>query len=288
MQFSSFVAVVGLAFVALAHGQTVYLAGDSTMARNGGGSGGDGIQFNKVLKQWKTDNLIGWGQYLAQYLTIPVVNNAIAGRSSRSYTDEGRFNTLVNTVRSGDFVIIEFGHNDGSSGAVDNGRQCAVGDGYDTTATVKRADGSSITIRTFPYYIQNAVNSLKAKGAIPIVASRTPNNSWSNGSIVAPNRFIGYAQTAAARTGVTYIDHYAYAAQAYRRIGQNGVAAFYPIDNTHTSPAGANVVAGAFVRGLLCGNNALKNRVNSAGRGLPGKLLHRKRFEKQRKYLITL
>jgi rhamnogalacturonan acetylesterase len=71
-----------------------------------------------------------------------VVNNAISGRSSRSYTDEGRFTTLINTVKSGDYVIIEFGHNDGSAGSgnPDNGRQTAVGDGYDTTATVTRAE----------------------------------------------------------------------------------------------------------------------------------------------------
>jgi lysophospholipase L1-like esterase len=82
----------------------------------------------------------GWGQYLAQYLTIPVVNDAVAGRSARSYTDEGRFNTLINTVKPGDFVVIEFGHNDGTTGgAPDNGRQDAVGDGYNTTATVTAA-----------------------------------------------------------------------------------------------------------------------------------------------------
>ena len=49
-------------------------------------------------------SLTGWGQYLAQYLTLPVVNDAIAGRSARSYTVEGRFTTLINTVKSGDFV----------------------------------------------------------------------------------------------------------------------------------------------------------------------------------------
>ena len=79
---------------------------------------------------------IGWGQYLSKYLTIPVVNQALGGRSARSFTEEGRFNTIINTVKAGDFVVIEFGHNDGSAGAVDNGRQCAVGDGYDVTATV--------------------------------------------------------------------------------------------------------------------------------------------------------
>lgn len=128
-------------------------------------------------------------------------------------------------------------------------------------------------IHTFPYYIQNAVNSLKSKGAIPIVSSQTPSNDWSNGAIVAPNRFVGYAQTSASRTGVTYINHYGYVAQAFKRIGQSNVAPYFPVDHTHTSPTGANVVAAAFVRGLLCSSNALKSKVNSTGQGVPGEYL---------------
>ncbi|KAL9716471.1 hypothetical protein Ac2012v2_000919 [Leucoagaricus gongylophorus] len=235
------------------------MAGDSTMARGGGGSAAPG-----------TD---GWGQYLGQYLSIPVVNDAIAGRSARSYTDEGRFDTLINTVKSGDFVVIEFGHNDGLSGAVDNGREDAFGDGYDTTSTVTNAAGQQIVVHTFPYYIQNAVTALQAKGAIPIVSSQTPDNIWVNGEIGAGPRFVGYAQTAASRTGAAYIDHYAYVAEAYDALGQTAVTAFYPVDHTHTSVAGANVVAQAFVRGLLCGNSALKPKVNSAGQNVPNQCL---------------
>ncbi|RDB29027.1 Rhamnogalacturonan acetylesterase [Hypsizygus marmoreus] len=232
--------------------QTVYLAGDSTMAKNGGGAG------------WSD----GWGQYLGQYLTIPVVNNAIAGRSSRSFTEEGRFTTIVNSVKTGDYVIIEFGHNDGTANP-DNGRQVAVGDGYDTTATVTASDGTKILVHSFPYYIQNAINALKAKGAIPIVSSQTPNNTWVSGVIAAGPRFVGYAQVSASRTSVTYVDHYAYVAQAYNKLGETATNTFFPMDHTHTSPAGANVVAQAFVRGLLCGNSALKSKINSAGQAVP-------------------
>jgi len=202
-------------------------------------------------------------------LTIPVVNDAVAGRSSRSYTDEGRFNTIINTVKSGDIVIIEFGHNDGLSGTVDNGRQCAFGDVYDTTATVVNSAGQSLVIHTFPFYIQNAVTALKAKGAIPIVSSQTPDNIWSGSQIAAGPRFVGYAQTAASRTTATFVDHFAYVAQAYDRLGQTATTAFYPIDHTHTLPAGATVVAQAFVRAILCGSSVLKSKVNSAGQGVP-------------------
>lgn len=128
-------------------------------------------------------------------------------------------------------------------------------------------------IHTFPFYIQNAVTALQAKGAIPIVSSQTPDNIWTNGVIGAGPRFVGYAQTAASRTGPAFVDHYAYVAQAYDRLGQTATTAFYPIDHTHTLPAGANVVAQAFVRAILCGNSALKSKVNSAGQGVPSKLI---------------
>ncbi|TVY38922.1 Rhamnogalacturonan acetylesterase, partial [Lachnellula cervina] len=89
------------------------------MAKGGGGTGTE-----------------GWGVYLPYSLTLTVVNDAIAGRSARSYTDEGRFTTLANTVSSGDFVIIEFGHNDGGSlTPTDNGRSDCVGSGSETCTT---------------------------------------------------------------------------------------------------------------------------------------------------------
>ncbi|KAF8973508.1 SGNH hydrolase [Flammula alnicola] len=229
------VAGICAAIASVVSGQTVYMAGDSTMAKGGGGNGTD-----------------GWGQYLGQYLTLPVVNLAIAGRSARSYSDEGRFTTLIDTVKSGDFVIIEFGHNDGTSGAVDNGRQDAVGSDLTTTATVTTSNQLA-----------------KSQGAVPIVSSQTPDNIWTNGVISAPPRFVGYAQLAASQTSVTYVDHFDYVAQSFESIGENTVNTFYPMDHTHTSPTGANVVAQAFVRGLACGQSALTGKLNSAGKSVP-------------------
>jgi rhamnogalacturonan acetylesterase len=80
---------------------TIFLAGDSTEAPGGGHNGTE-----------------GWGQYL-QYsfdLSTAFVNNsAFAGRSARSFTREGRFQAIADLVKPGDWVIIEFGHNDGGS-----------------------------------------------------------------------------------------------------------------------------------------------------------------------------
>ncbi|KAJ3501777.1 hypothetical protein NLJ89_g9189 [Agrocybe chaxingu] len=182
------IAAVLACLASLVSGQTNYMAGDSTMAKGRGGSG-----------------LEGWGTFLGQYVTIPVVNLA-----------------------PGDFVIIEFGHNDVSAGAVDNGRQAAVGDDYNGTAIVKTTNGTSIVIHTFNYYVENAINTVEAKSAIPIIASDTPNNSWVNGAIAAPARFVGYSALAASRTSISFVDHYRYTAQSFQSVGEATTNTYFP------------------------------------------------------------
>ncbi|KAH0591041.1 hypothetical protein H2248_001150 [Termitomyces sp. 'cryptogamus'] len=244
--------IVFLFFLSAVCGQTLYLAGDSTMAAGGGGS-----------------STQGWGVPLTQYLDISVVNDAVAGESARSYSEQGLFTNLVNSIKSGDYVIIEFGHNDASAGAIDNGKQDAVGDGYNITSTVTTSNGTQILIHSFAYYIENAIMAIEAKGANPIISSLTPDNIWTNGAIAAGGRFVSYAQSIGTRRNITYVDHYAYVAQAYDALGQTQTTTFYPIDHLHTNAAGANVVAQAFVRGLLCGSSTLKSRVNAAGQDVP-------------------
>ncbi|KAJ7492466.1 rhamnogalacturonan acetylesterase [Mycena latifolia] len=245
-----------LLFLSAVSGQTVHLVGDSTMALNGGGSGTQ-----------------GWGVPFTQFVTLPVVNHAVAGESARSYSDEGRFATVIAAVKPGDFV---FGHNDASAGAVDNGKQDAVGDGFNITSTVTTSKQWHTDLDSFfRIYIENAVNSIKAKGGVPIISSLTPDNIWSTSgtTIATGGRFVTYAQSIGTDTNIVYVDHYDYTAQAYQNLGETTVNTFYPIDHLHTSAAGALVVAEAFVRGLLCGTSTLKNFVNAAGKAVPSEFL---------------
>lgn len=113
--------LVGAVGQPLVQAATVYLCGDSTMAASGGGSGTE-----------------GWGQFLQYSLNADdfvVVNKAIGGRSARSYTREGRFDEVIDLVQEGDFVVIEFGHNDGGSLSTDNGRTDCFGAGEETCET---------------------------------------------------------------------------------------------------------------------------------------------------------
>lgn len=56
----------------------------------------------------------GWGQALAQYFRpeVKVENHAVNGRSTKSFIDEGRWDTVLEALHSGDYVLIQFGHND--------------------------------------------------------------------------------------------------------------------------------------------------------------------------------
>jgi len=213
----------------------------------------------------------GWGNYLAQYITRPVENYAIGGRSYRSYTREGRFAAVADLVAEGDFVIMEFGHNDGGSlTPTDDGRSDCPGAGDETCSTVY--DGVAETVLTYPTYQINAANLMIAKGAHVILSSPTPDNPWETGVFVegAESRFTTYSRASAATLGQLFINHELYTYQFFDTLGYTAVEAFYPNDHTHTSPAGANVVAEAFVRALVCSGTTLAGYVNHLGLAITG------------------
>ncbi|TRX97174.1 hypothetical protein FHL15_001968 [Xylaria flabelliformis] len=213
---------------------TVYLCGDSTMAKNGANDG-------------DTD---GWGQYFGTYTTVSVVNKAIGGRSARSYWNEGRFADVANVVKSGDIVVIEFGHNDGGSPeSNDNGRSDCPGTGTETCVS----DATGETVYTFVFYVIQAAKLMTAKGATVVLSSQTPNNLWETGSFVsAPPRFVGYQLTAQKALGanVYFVDHYQAVSNMYKKLGNSATNALYPNDHTHTSPTGASLSAQAFTQAI--------------------------------------
>ncbi|CAO2647875.1 Nn.00g087970.m01.CDS01 [Neocucurbitaria sp. VM-36] len=242
----SFLALAATAFSAPSghvekRAPTLYLAGDSTMAKANGVT-------------------TGWGVFLPYSLTLPVVNKAIGGRSSRSFTVEGRFDEIINLVKANDIVIIEFGHNDGGSLSTDNGRSVCPGTGSETCQSTY--NGQAVTVHTFPYYLTEAGKAIIAKGAKVIMSSQTPNNPWESGSFVySAGRFVTYAQDVAKALGsnAMYVDHGAYTANIWKTLGKAKTDALFPQDHTHTSPAGADVVAKAFVKGLQCGGGGFLN-----------------------------
>ncbi|KAI9739238.1 MAG: hypothetical protein M1834_007451 [Cirrosporium novae-zelandiae] len=242
----TFIPTISLSLAAVAQAAgVIYLAGDSTMASGGGG---DGTQ--------------GWGEYLQYSVNLTVSNEAVAGRSARSFTREGRFDAIAEEIAEGDFVVIEFGHNDGGSFDADddNGRTDCPGEGNETCSTVY--DGVSETVLTFSAYYQNAANMFYDLGATVILSGPTPNNPWETGTFeFSTSRFTTYAEDSAEETCSDFVDHGQYVANEFETLGATTVDDYYPNDHTHTSPEGADVVAAAFVKGILCSSSSLKDYI---------------------------
>ncbi len=206
----------------------VFLIGDSTMADNG------------------NPYAVGWGVVFPKYCDttrIEVINKAKGGRSSRTFDYEGLWDEVKNQLQPGNFVLIQFGHND--AGAVDKEkfRGSLKGSG-DETQEVIRPDGSKEIVHTFGWYMTKFIREAKAKGAIPIVLSLTPRNEWPNDKVERrTDTYIKWSKEIAEKENVFYIDLSEAVAQKYEALGKEKVKVFFPKDHTHTGIEGADLNA---------------------------------------------
>ncbi len=104
--FLGLLLILGTLPTSAADKTTIFLAGDSTMASK------------RPEKRPET----GWGEALQQHFDadeVVVDNHAMNGRSTRTFIEEGRWQAILDAMKPGDFVFIQFGHNDGSEHKVD-------------------------------------------------------------------------------------------------------------------------------------------------------------------------
>ena len=202
----------------------VYLIGDSTMANNG-----------------NNPNAVGWGVAFPSYCDttrIEIINKALGGRSSRTFTNEGLWNAVKKELKSGDFVLIQFGHND--AGAIDKEkfRGSLKGNGNETQQVVR--DSITETVHTFGWYMDQFIKETKEKGATPIVLSQTPRNEWPNDKVERrAETYSLWSKESAMKEGALYIDLNDIIATKYEQLGKEKVKTFFPKDHTHTGIDGA-------------------------------------------------
>ena len=113
---------------------TIFMIGDSTMA-------------NKDISHDRKER--GWGMALQCYFddNIRIDNHAVNGRSSRSFINEGRWDTVISRMKPGDYVIIQFGHNDEKP----------------------KADRHTDPGSTFDYNLAKFVRETREHGGIPVL-----------------------------------------------------------------------------------------------------------------------
>ena len=216
---------------AAADARRLILIGDSTV-KNGSGRGDGGL--------W------GWGQVLQSRFDdsqLVVENRALGGRSSRTYLTEGLWEKTLERVRPGDFVLMQFGHNDG--GQMFNGtrpRASIKGNSDETVDGVLEATGNAETVHSYGWYLRRYIADTKARGATPIVLSLIPRDRWENDRVIrSAADYALWAREAAEQTQTFFIDLNELVARRYEHLGAQKVGSefFTEDDWTHTTKAGA-------------------------------------------------
>jgi rhamnogalacturonan acetylesterase len=206
----------------------------------------------------------GWGEVIGAYFDtsrISISNQAMAGRSTRTFVSEGRWDKVLATLKPGDFVIMQFGHNEGSTpDTTKNGRRGVLKGTGEETRELLWPDGKVETVNTFGWYLRKFIRDARAKGAIPVVASMIPRNEFREGKVMrASNDFGKWAAEVAKEEQAYFIDLNNRVADKYDQMGPEKVKEFFPGDHTHTNVPGAEFNALAVIEGLMelkdCGLN---------------------------------
>lgn len=224
-----------LPVVAIPDKPSIFVVGDSTV-RNGRGDGAGG--------EW------GWGDFVGEIMgteAYNVVNRAIGGFSSRTFVTDGHWQRTLNMARPGDYVLIQFGHND--AGAINDpkrARGTLNGIGEAERTIDNRLTDKRETVHTYGWYLRKMIGDAYARGVTPILATPVPRKIWDDiGEKIArpENSYPQWARQVAVQSGVQLIDLHKQVAQRYDELGPERIEHFFADKHTHTSREGARVNA---------------------------------------------
>ena len=226
------------------------------------------------------DGMWGWASQAATVFDeskIQLVNAARAGRSTRSFIREGLWDAVYNALQPGDFVTIQFGHND-ICPITDAKARGVIPGSQDTLHTYKLDNGTYEVVYSFGWYLKKMIDDVREKGATPILVSLTPRNEWPDGRIERRDGSYGkWYREVVAETGVEFVDLHNISADfldkkfAVKQLPQDkekakvkvaelkekAGAKYFKKDHTHTSKLGAQMNAQSFAKGLRQNNSEL-------------------------------
>jgi len=225
---------------------TIFVVGDSTANNHANGA-------------------LGWGDPFINYFDLSkvnVVNRARGGRSSRTFITEGLWDKVLGDIKPRDFVLIQFGHNDG--GAINDAtraRGSLPGTGEETQEIDNQLTKQHEMVHTYGWYMRKMIADTKARRAVPIVLSLTVRNIWKDGHVErGPGKFGQWAEEIAIAQRVGFVDLTKIIADRYEQLGEIKVKDLFGPDHTHTSPAGAELNASLVVVGLKSMKDAPFNK----------------------------
>lgn len=203
--------------------RTLYIAGDSTAAQ----------KFAAAAPE------TGWGMALPFFLqrSRPVANHAVNGRSSKSFVDEGRLDAILEVIEPGDFLLIQFAHND-----------------------EKAEDPARYTEpwSTYQGYLRMYVDGARARGARPVLATAVERRRFDTAGKAVPTHgeYPAAMRALAAEERVALLDMQALSLALWQELGAEETKKYFnwtatEQDNTHFNPPGAIAVARLVARELL-------------------------------------
>ncbi|MGK5696075.1 rhamnogalacturonan acetylesterase [Streptomyces sp. URMC 128] len=203
--------------------RTLYIAGDSTAAQ----------KYANAAPE------TGWGMALPFFLRkeLVVANRAVNGRSSKSFVDEGRLEAILSAIRPGDFLLIQFGHND-----------------------EKAEDPTRYTEpwTTYQDHLRMYVEGARARGARPVLATSVERRKFDAAGKALPTHgeYPAAMRALAAEERVAVLDVQALSLALWQELGVEETKKYFnwtatEQDNTHFNPPGAIAVARLVARELL-------------------------------------
>lgn len=203
---------------------TLHLVGDSTMADK------ENPEFNPEF---------GWGQVLPEFFdgNVTIVNHAKNGRSTKSFIEEGRWQQVMDDLNVGDYVFIQFGHNDQKTNKPE--RYANAYSGY-------RAN------------LEKMITEVKAAGATPIIFSSIVRRNFNADGVLEDTHgaYPFVARTIAKEMSVPFVDMQVSSEKLVNELGDEPSKALYfwvpantndyfpkgKQDNTHFSKQGAQAM----------------------------------------------
>lgn len=198
----------------------VFLAGDSTVA-------------NYPDHQAP---MAGWGQLIGTYFSndVSVCNEARCGKSSKSFVEEGRLQKILDGIQSGDYLLVQFGHNDNKP-------------------------RGTLPFTTFQQYLTQYIDGAREKGALPVLVTPVQRRRFDDNGLLVPTHgeYPEAIFQLARQKEVPVIDLLERTEKLYLSLGIEGSKRLfvwfqpnehpnYPegvLDNTHFHEFGADLVA---------------------------------------------
>lgn len=203
--------------------RTLFIAGDSTAAQ----------KFAPAAPE------TGWGMAFPFFLhkDLSVSNHAVNGRSSKSFVDEGRLDVVLSAIRPGDFLLVQFAHND-----------------------EKAADPTRYTEpwTTYQDYLRLYIDGARARGARPVLATAVERRRFDADGNAAPTHgdYPAAMRALAEKERVALLDLQALSLALWQKLGVEETKTYFnwtetEQDNTHFNPPGAIAVARLVAQELL-------------------------------------